>query len=505
MIISGGVNIYPQETENLLITHPKVMDAAVIGVPNEDLGEEVKAVVQLMPDVEPGPELEQELLAFCRQHLAHFKCPRTIDFEAELPAPADRQAVQAPAARPLLGRHHVEDRLTGADAPRFRRTGGRRAPRPGRTPSGAVRPLGRAAGGCGAVGPGLAFVAVAVVAAFLLGEVIDVSPLVGGVVLGVVAANAGLIRPVLQPGHHVRRQAAAARRRRRPRAAAVVRPGARPRCGRRLAVVAVVVATLLRGAAAGPLDGRAPRARAAGGHRVLDLRRIGGGGDGATGRRRRGGGGLRHRAGDAVRQPVDRRAAGDRARLRARRRAVRGWAGAGVHDVGQVTATASAYAEESLAPALLVKLTRVILLAPLVAGVGLWRRRQHAADRRQPAARHRSCPCSSSGSWPRSALRATGWLSDDALARAKDIEQALLTAGMFGLGCGVAFARLRRLGGRPLALGLASWVLVAAWPSLRPSSYRERVSGSDDRRRRAGRRRPTPASWRPTSWPATAA
>jgi long-chain acyl-CoA synthetase len=85
MIISGGVNVYPQETENLLITHPKVMDAAVIGVPNEDLGEEVKAVVQPMADVEPGPELERELMAFSRAHLAHFKCPRSIDFVAELP------------------------------------------------------------------------------------------------------------------------------------------------------------------------------------------------------------------------------------------------------------------------------------------------------------------------------------------------------------------------------------------------------------------------------------
>jgi long-chain acyl-CoA synthetase len=85
MIISGGVNIYPQETENLLITHPKVMDAAVIGVPNEDLGEEVKAVVQPMPGVEPGPDLERELIAFCREHLAHYKAPRTIDFEDELP------------------------------------------------------------------------------------------------------------------------------------------------------------------------------------------------------------------------------------------------------------------------------------------------------------------------------------------------------------------------------------------------------------------------------------
>jgi long-chain acyl-CoA synthetase len=85
MIISGGVNIYPQETENLLITHPKVMDAAVIGVPNEDLGEEVKAVVQPMDGIEPSPELERELIQFCRDNLAHYKAPRTIDFEAELP------------------------------------------------------------------------------------------------------------------------------------------------------------------------------------------------------------------------------------------------------------------------------------------------------------------------------------------------------------------------------------------------------------------------------------
>lgn len=85
MIISGGVNIYPQETENLLITHPKVMDAAVLGVPNDDLGEEVKAVVQPMPGVEAGAALEAELIAFCRDNLARFKCPRTIDFEAELP------------------------------------------------------------------------------------------------------------------------------------------------------------------------------------------------------------------------------------------------------------------------------------------------------------------------------------------------------------------------------------------------------------------------------------
>jgi long-chain acyl-CoA synthetase len=85
MIISGGVNIYPQECENLLITHPKVADAAVFGVPNEDLGEEVKAVVQPMPGVRPVAEFAEELIAFCRQHLAHIKCPRSVDFEEELP------------------------------------------------------------------------------------------------------------------------------------------------------------------------------------------------------------------------------------------------------------------------------------------------------------------------------------------------------------------------------------------------------------------------------------
>jgi long-chain acyl-CoA synthetase len=85
MIISGGVNIYPQECEDLLITHPKVADAAVFGVPNEDLGEEVKAAIQLMPGIPPGRETEAELLDFCRQHLARQKVPRSIDFEDALP------------------------------------------------------------------------------------------------------------------------------------------------------------------------------------------------------------------------------------------------------------------------------------------------------------------------------------------------------------------------------------------------------------------------------------
>jgi long-chain acyl-CoA synthetase len=85
MIISGGVNIYPQETENLLVTHPSVLDAAVIGVPNEDLGEEVKAVVQVVDGVDGDSALEFTLIAFCREQLAHFKCPRSVDFVDELP------------------------------------------------------------------------------------------------------------------------------------------------------------------------------------------------------------------------------------------------------------------------------------------------------------------------------------------------------------------------------------------------------------------------------------
>ncbi|MEE2057484.1 AMP-binding protein [Rhodococcus artemisiae] len=85
MIISGGVNIYPQESENVLTLHPKVFDVAVIGVPNFELGEEVKAVVQLAEGVEPGPEVEQELLEYVRSKVSKFKAPRSIDFSDDLP------------------------------------------------------------------------------------------------------------------------------------------------------------------------------------------------------------------------------------------------------------------------------------------------------------------------------------------------------------------------------------------------------------------------------------
>ena len=85
MIISGGVNIYPQECENLLISHPQVADAAVFGVPNDDLGEEVKAVVQPIPGVVADEAFAASLIAYCREHLAPMKCPRSVDFSDALP------------------------------------------------------------------------------------------------------------------------------------------------------------------------------------------------------------------------------------------------------------------------------------------------------------------------------------------------------------------------------------------------------------------------------------
>ncbi len=85
MIISGGVNVYPQEAENVLIEHELVVDAAVFGIPHEELGEEVKAVVQLVALDRPEDEIEAELLAFCQSKLAKYKCPRSIDFALELP------------------------------------------------------------------------------------------------------------------------------------------------------------------------------------------------------------------------------------------------------------------------------------------------------------------------------------------------------------------------------------------------------------------------------------
>jgi fatty-acyl-CoA synthase len=85
MIVSGGVNIYPQEAESTLAVHPAVVDVAVIGVPNAEFGEEVKAVVQLQDPSTAGPDLEAELIAYCKAHLAAYKCPRSVDFADQLP------------------------------------------------------------------------------------------------------------------------------------------------------------------------------------------------------------------------------------------------------------------------------------------------------------------------------------------------------------------------------------------------------------------------------------
>ena len=111
MIISGGVNIYPQECENLLITHPKVADAAVFGVPNADLGEEVKAVVQPMPGIEPVRTWREELIAFCSQSLSRQKVSALDRLRGRTAAAADRKALQEAAARPLLGQQDVTDRV----------------------------------------------------------------------------------------------------------------------------------------------------------------------------------------------------------------------------------------------------------------------------------------------------------------------------------------------------------------------------------------------------------
>jgi long-chain acyl-CoA synthetase len=84
-IISGGVNIYPAEIEQVLIDHPAVADVAVFGIPDDEWGEQVKAAVELVPGHEPSPELEADLVRFARERLAGFKVPRSVDFEDRLP------------------------------------------------------------------------------------------------------------------------------------------------------------------------------------------------------------------------------------------------------------------------------------------------------------------------------------------------------------------------------------------------------------------------------------
>jgi long-chain acyl-CoA synthetase len=94
VIISGGVNIYPQEVENVLTLHPNVFDVAVIGVPDSEMGEQVKAVVQLHPGTTPSAELADEIISYVRDRIAHYKAPRTVDFIDELPRTATGKLVK---------------------------------------------------------------------------------------------------------------------------------------------------------------------------------------------------------------------------------------------------------------------------------------------------------------------------------------------------------------------------------------------------------------------------
>lgn len=136
------------------------------------------------------------------------------------------------------------------------------------------------------------------------------------------------------------------------------------------------------------------------------------------------------------------------------------WVGGAVHDVGQVVATAGHGGEEALAAATVVKLTRVVLLAPLVAFVAL-RRRVHAEPVATAAKRPPLVPVFVIGFLVAIGVRSTGVLGADALSFGSSLEKILLTVALVGLGLGVRVSKMRRLGGRPLALGLISWVLVA--------------------------------------------
>jgi long-chain acyl-CoA synthetase len=107
VIISGGVNVYPAEIEAVLSAHPSVADAAVFGIPDDEWGEQVKAVVELKPDVPASDALAAALVASCRERLAAFKCPRSVEFTAALPREPNgklykrrlREAYWAPRAR----------------------------------------------------------------------------------------------------------------------------------------------------------------------------------------------------------------------------------------------------------------------------------------------------------------------------------------------------------------------------------------------------------------------
>lgn len=142
------------------------------------------------------------------------------------------------------------------------------------------------------------------------------------------------------------------------------------------------------------------------------------------------------------------------------------WVGASVHDIGQVVAAATPQGAAAVQTAVIVKLTRVVLLAPLVAGLSLARRHRLAGAARPEATtsisrRPAPVPLFVVGFLAAIVVRTTGVVPSAALGAIKTTGTVLLAAALFGLGCGVQIARLRRVGGRPLLLGMISWALVA--------------------------------------------
>jgi uncharacterized integral membrane protein (TIGR00698 family) len=139
------------------------------------------------------------------------------------------------------------------------------------------------------------------------------------------------------------------------------------------------------------------------------------------------------------------------------------WVGASVHDVAQTVAAASAVSDKAREAAVIVKLTRVVLLAPLVAGVSMWRRRTVGTPDGTVDAGSRPpiLPLFVVGFLAAIALRSTGWLPKPTIKTLKSVEQILLAMALVGLGTGVQWAKLRKVGGRPLILALASWTFIA--------------------------------------------
>jgi uncharacterized integral membrane protein (TIGR00698 family) len=138
------------------------------------------------------------------------------------------------------------------------------------------------------------------------------------------------------------------------------------------------------------------------------------------------------------------------------------WVGGAVHDVAQTVATASTKGDEALRAAIVVKLTRVALLAPLVVGVALVRRNRGSASARRPPL----LPLFVAGFLLMVVIRSTGLIPDSWLAPIRQTEGFLFTVSLVGVGFGVDLGRLRKLGGRPLALGMVAWVLVAGMSYL---------------------------------------